>query len=111
MFHDEWPRGRVYRLSSNYPGRFAGRQEGMQSSITETNESDEIPRKTSEAGNQVSVRRHPVGTPLRISMRAAAFFNAFVFTGEEMKKEREGTRGEIHLARRLDAKTSVLSLH
>lgn len=106
---------RVHLLSFNYQfDRSAGRQEGMQSSVTDTNESGEM---SGGLGRNLWKTRYrvstPRGTPLRISMRAGAFSQRILSSLLEKKvgeRERE-RRGEIHLARRLDAKTSVLSLH
>lgn len=64
-----------------------------------------------ELEDQVYRVSTPRGTPLRISMRAGAFSQRILSSLLGKKVEEREERGEIHLARRLDAKTSVLSLH
>jgi len=90
----------------------------MQSSVTETNDERERERERERdfgSWDQVSVCRHPA------ALQNIDVAGAFVFIrwnrererAREREREREGgrERAEIHLARRLDAKTSVLSLH
>jgi len=90
----------------------------MQSSVTETNDERERERErereTSEAGTRYRFADTP--RPFRISMwrvHSSLYGGTEKEREREREREREGgrERAEIHLARRLDAKTSVLSLH